>query len=135
MLPPRLQRFLDQTRARFRHWMPARGAAGARFGGTPRGKLIAGAVAVFLLSLPFWAGALARRIAINKVESRLGARLTIGSSRLWYTRLVLDRVSLDQGQVDGVQAAPLAVMKRVVVPLSAAWGAGTIHIEGARFEV
>jgi hypothetical protein len=129
MLPLRLRRFLEQTRSRLSQLVPAEGP----FGGSTRFRLTAGAIALVLLSLPFWGGALARRIAVDKVQSRLGAHLTVKSSRLWYTRLVLDGVTLVQGGA-GVQT-PLAVMKRVVVPLSLAWGAGTLQIEGARFEV
>ncbi|HEY0713361.1 MAG TPA: biosynthetic peptidoglycan transglycosylase, partial [Polyangia bacterium] len=90
--------------------------------------VVAGVVALVLLSLPFWGGRLVRSVAVDKVRERLGAEMTIGYSRLWYTRLVLDDVSIGEPG-----KAPVAVMGRIEVPVAAAWGGGTVHIERARF--
>jgi Transglycosylase len=94
-----------------------------------RAQLVAAAVALLAFSLPFWGGALARKVAVAKVRDRLGAELTIGKSRLWYTRVVLDAVTVaEPGK------PPVAVIRRLVVPVAAAWGQGAVHIEGATFE-
>jgi hypothetical protein len=113
MLRPLIEKFRDRRR------LP---------GGVPVWWLGAGVVALVVLSLPFWGGRLARSVAIDKVRDRLGAEMTIGYSRLWYTRLVLDDVAIREPGKN-----PVAIMGRIEVPVAAAWGGGTVHVERARF--
>lgn len=98
-------------------------------------SVIAGAVLLVLVSLPFWGGALARKAAVHVAADRLGLRLDIGTSRLWYNHVVLDHVEVREEATGDDSGPPLAVLERVSVPVGLAWGSGGVHIDGARFEV
>jgi hypothetical protein len=92
--------------------------------------VVAGAVALVVLSLPLWAGSIARKVATSMVADRLGLTMSVGTSRVWFTRVIFHQVSIGPAG-----KAPLATMTRMVVPVSALWGGGGVHIEGAHFEI
>ncbi len=93
--------------------------------------VVAGALVVLLLgSMPFWGGAIARRVAISKLRDRLGMEIIVGTSRFWFTQVVFDDVEIGQaGRV------AFATFDRMRVPLAVAWGKGSVHIDGARIEI
>jgi hypothetical protein len=67
MLPP----FLEKWRYRARY---------------QRKWVVIAALALVFLTLPFWAGPLARMVAVSMVAKRTGLHMSVGTSRVWYTR-------------------------------------------------
>jgi hypothetical protein len=91
--------------------------------------VVAGALLVLLASYPFWAGALGARIARSVLAGRLGVPVAIDGGRAGLGTLAL------LGLTVGEPERPLAAVERVTVPFSAAWGAGTVIVQGARLQV
>jgi hypothetical protein len=96
---------------------------------------VGAAVVLVCLTLPLWGGSIVRKVAVSMVANRLGLHLSVGTSRVWFTRVIFHQVEVSEPAHDSAAPAPLARIDRMVVPLSAAWGAGGIYIEGARFEI
>jgi hypothetical protein len=102
-----------------------------------RSWVAAAAVVLVVLTLPLWAGSVARKVAVAVVARRSGLTLRVGTSRVWFTRVVFHDVEIAEPSAgpDNTGPVPLAAIDRMVVPVAALWGAGGIHIEGARFEI
>jgi hypothetical protein len=92
--------------------------------------VVAAAVVVVLVSFPFWGGALGARLARDALAGRLGVGVAIERGRAGLRSLSFHRVRIAEGE-----KIPLAVIERIEVPYSAAWGKGRILLEGARFEI
>ena len=91
---------------------------------------VAAAVVLVFLSLPLWAGIFARKGAVSLVANRFGLTMSVGTSRVWFTRVIFHDLEIGEPG-----KPPLAAINRMVVPVAALWGGGGIHIEGARFEI
>ncbi len=92
---------------------------------------IAGAVALVALSFPLWGGALAGGIVTRKLSSRLGVPIVVETTRAGFTRLALFGVVVGAAE----ERRPLARIARLEIPFSAAWGGGSVRLEGAHFDV
>jgi hypothetical protein len=91
---------------------------------------IALGVAVVVATFPFWAGALGAHLVRSKLSARIGVPVSVDKGRAGAGTVVLSRV------VVGSPGRPsLLVADRVHLPFSAAWGRGTVVLEGTRIEV
>jgi hypothetical protein len=106
-----------------------------------RSWVVAAVVGLVVLTLPIWAGSVARKVAVSMVANRLGLTMSVGTSRVWFTRVVFHDVVLSSPPSAAAPAGAgavtpaLATIDRMVVPLAAAWGGAGVHIDGARFEI
>src|SRR5437762_11040159 len=91
------------------------------------------AVGVLLLlvgAFPFWGGLVGARLARGMLARRLGVEVSIDGGRAGLSTLTLSGIRVgDEGR------PALAVIDRALVPFAAAWGEGTVVVEGARFAV
>jgi hypothetical protein len=113
-----------QTSAAVRRTLP-------RLGRGRRGWIVAGAVALVLLTFPLWGGALAGWATRKVLSSRLGVPVRIDRTLAGLGSLHIRGMTV--GGHDGT--APLAVIERMVVPFSALWGKGTVEVDSPRIEV
>ena len=81
-------------------------------------------------SFPFWGGAIGARLARATLAQKLGVGVAVGSGRAGLLRIVLRDVRIGQHK-----RAPLAVIGRLEVPYTAAWGGGRVFVDRARFEI
>ncbi len=97
----------------------------------PRRWLFAGGGALLLLILyPFAGGFIAARLAVGRLEARLGLAVAIAHGRAGLFTFYFRGVTV------GVPGrAPLARIERLDVPLSAIWGGGLVTVRRPQLQV
>jgi hypothetical protein len=102
-----------------------------RFLRSRKRQIVLGAGLLVVATFPVWGGALAGWAATRALSSKLGMPV-----RIQRTVAGLGSIHMRGLTIGGAGGqAPLAVVDRLVVPLSALWGAGTVLVESPRLEV